>query len=387
MTLVGRRLTSFTFAATVAANVTFVGARRAGPGGGETDAGSLAAMRIVERLKRNGASDPIARVGELTEANRAERDPTREAELVAARHAAFDAVAYDAASVGPSPLPQAAQTTRFREGEVATIDASELSPEVIAEAFAACGCLHVRGVLDRATADGLRATIDKAFAAAEQVADNGQADADPALAGWHAPFRAAGSEKLAIERRFAKAATGVWCADSPPAMFDLLEAFEGAGLRELIGGYLGARPALSVNKCTLRRVPANIPPANAWHQDGAFLGTEIRALNLWLAVSDSGVDAPGLEIVPKRLEEIVETGTEGASLDWTVSPGVVERVAGSAGIARPEFTAGDLMLFDERLLHQTGISPGMTETRYAVEAWFFSPLAYPDPDRQIPLVF
>ena len=45
--------------------------------------------------------------------------------------------------------------------------------------------------------------------------------------------------------------------------------------------YLGERPALSANKCTLRRVP--VDTATNWHQDGAFLGEEMRTLNLWLA--------------------------------------------------------------------------------------------------------
>ena len=30
-----------------------------------------------------------------------------------------------------------------------------------------------------------------------------------------------------------------------------------------------------------------------WHQDGAFLGKGIRALNVWVALTDCGVDAPG----------------------------------------------------------------------------------------------
>ena len=41
-------------------------------------------------------------------------------------------------------------------------------------------------------------------------------------------------------------------------------------LARLLTDYLGERPILSANKCTLRRVPVE---ANTdWHQDGAFLG-------------------------------------------------------------------------------------------------------------------
>ena len=65
-----------------------------------------------------------------------------------------------------------------------------------------------------------------------------------------------------------------------------------------------------------------------WHQDGAFLGRDVRSLNLWLALSPCGVDAPGLDIVPQRFDEILPTGTEGALFDWSVSPQVVEDAAG-----------------------------------------------------------
>ncbi len=43
------------------------------------------------------------------------------------------------------------------------------------------------------------------------------------------------------------------------------------------------------------------------------------------------------------------------------------------------------MLFDELLLHRTGVSPGMTRDRYTIESWFFAPSAYPD--AQIPILF
>ena len=36
----------------------------------------------------------------------------------------------------------------------------------------------------------------------------------------------------------------------------------------------GERPALSANKATLRRVP--VKTSTDWHQDGAFLGQDIR---------------------------------------------------------------------------------------------------------------
>jgi hypothetical protein len=85
-----------------------------------------------------------------------------------------------------------------------------------------------------------------------------------------------------------------------------------------------------------------------------------------------------MDLVPRRLDAIAPAGTEGAAFDWSVSQAVAEEAAGPAGIVRPIFAPGDVLLFDELFLHATAAEPGMTEPRYAVECWFFGPSAYPD---------
>jgi hypothetical protein len=179
----------------------------------------------------------------------------------------------------------------------------------------------------------------------------------------------------------------VWTADSPRVLFDLLEGFDRMGLAEVLEGYLGERPAISVKKSTLRRVPLSIndKPAD-WHQDGAFLGEGIRTCNVWLALTrcGAGTDASGLDVVPKRYAATLETGTEGAWFDWSVGPGVVERETAQTGVLCPTFEAGDALLFDELFLHRTHTDAGLTRERYAIESWFFAPSTYPSD--QIPLV-
>jgi hypothetical protein len=165
-------------------------------------------------------------------------------------------------------------------------------------------------------------------------------------------------------------------------VFDLLDAIEAAGLGSIIESYFGERPALSVKKWTLRRVP--VDSGTNWHQDGAFLG-EVRSLNLWVSLTSCGVDAPTVDVVARRLDEIVPTGTEGAFFDWSVGQPVVDRAADGAPIVRPSFEPGDALLFDELNLHRTAISDDMTEPRYAIESWFFAPSCYPD--AQIPVAY
>ena len=242
------------------------------------------------------------------------------------------------------------------------------------------GCLIVRGLATREEAHDLSRSIDRAFDACD--ARNSGTPLEE-TAPWFVPFNPRPEYSLTVgERWWVRNGGGVWTADSPRLMFEVLDLLERKGLREVLGDYLGEGPGLSVKKCTLRRVP--IDTGTDWHQDGAFLGPDIRTVNVWLALTDCGEDAPGLDLVPQRLD-LLETGTEGAQFDWSVGPGVVERVAADSGVVRPVFQAGDALLFDDRHLHRTGVSPDMTTERYAIETWFFAPSHYPHP--QIPIAF
>ena len=141
--------------------------------------------------------------------------------------------------------------------------------------------------------------------------------------------------------------------------------------------YLGERPALSVRKTSLRRIPYDLNTENGWHQDGAFLGEGIRTMNFWIALTDCGVDAPSMDMVPNRLNYIVPTGTEGAQFDWSVSSKMIAEVCDGGQPTHLNFKAGDAIVFDEMNLHRTSTLPEMTKDRYAIEAWFFAPSCYP----------
>ena len=167
---------------------------------------------------------------------------------------------------------------------------------------------------------------------------------------------------------------GLLAADSPRLSFQMFELFASANLRELVGGYLGEPPLISVHKTTLRKAEPAV--SGAWHQDGAFMGP-VRALNMWLALSRCGDEAPGLDLVPRRLEEFVATGTEGAALDWTVSDAEASSAAGQHGVIRPIFEPGDALFFDELFLHQTASDPAMPKPRFAIESWFFGASMFP----------
>ena len=250
------------------------------------------------------------------------------------------------------------------------IPAAELDRDALVAAVRGHGVLIVRGLFSEAVCADLRAMVDSTMAAFELDRQR----VDPA---WNTPLTDVNGQVLGAThfRSFNHGAAGLSAADSPRSAAYVIRAFQEVGLPELVGAYLGERPVLSLEKWTLRRVPPDT--GSSWHQDGAFLGAEKHTINMWVALSDCGERASGLDILARRLDHIVPTGTPGAFFDWDVAPDVVERERGSDPIVSPVFQAGDAVFFDQYLLHKTGTQPGFTEDRYALESWFFTPSSFP----------
>jgi len=314
----------------------------------------------------------------LCEANRLSRDVEIERRLVRLRHEAFAELDR---SLGPSSWPPvlAEDEMPTEAGPLTVSSPDELTPEVVRRGIFGYGSVHVRGAIPPDDVARLRDGIDRAFAAYDAHAEGTPASETTP---WFEPFRPTGGRSIGIRRKWTRDASGIWAADSPRVLFDLLETLEQVGLARLIATHLGERPAFSMNKCVLRKV--SLDTVGDWHQDGAFLGSDIRALNAWITLTPCGRDAPGLDIVGRRLDRVVETGTEGSHFDWSVGQPVVDRVA-EGTVVRPEFEAGDIVLFDELMLHRSALDPSMTRERHAIETWFFAPSHYPGD--QVPLTY
>ena len=326
-----------------------------------------------------GAANPVAlkdperyftEISRLTEENLSGRDPHHERRLLKLRHRAGISLQHHAGPVPEFPEPD---FDALPGDGLPEVTADELTPQILRAAILRNGALLIRGLIDPAEAAELVEEIDRAFEARDKR-DAGE-ERPP---GYYEEFGPDPPYELA-ERVWVTDASGLWLADSPRLMFEFAHTLERTGLREVATGYLGERPTISINKCTLRRVRPDVVKGHtgiSWHQDGAFLG-EVRALNVWLALTHCGDTAPGLDIVPKRIDHVVPTGTDGAAFDWSVSPAVVEEASGGA-VQRPIFEPGDVMLFDELFLHATGADVEMPDTRYAIESWFFGPSKFPE---------
>jgi hypothetical protein len=311
----------------------------------------------------------FAEIDALTRSNRGPRDPEVEARLLELRHRAGAGLIADPPHRPEQPSPAEGLPAHGPNGSaLPEVSADELTPGLLRAGMLQNGCLLVRGLVDPETSADLAHGIDAAFA------ERSGSPTDPSHR-YYREFAPDPPFPVLGERPWIEEGGGVLAVDSPRVMFDVLEAFEQADMPELIRDYLGERPALSANKSTLRKAEPSVP--GAWHQDGSFLG-DVRALNVWLALSRCGDTAPGLDVVPRRLDDYVPTGTEGTYLGFQVSQAIAEQAAGEAGIERPIFNPGDALLFDELFLHQTASDPSMPNVRYAVEAWFFGPSAFPN---------
>lgn len=252
------------------------------------------------------------------------------------------------------------------------ISARELTTQVMAGAIVHHGALLVRGLISANEASTLSHGIEQAF----DGLTTWLADKKTPRTPWFSPAPISWFRRPGNLRQWTLAGGGTLAADSPRMLYELAELLDRTGLINMVTEYFSERPTLSVGKTTLRKIPASLKQSG-WHQDGAFLGKEIRTVNLWLTLSDCGRDAPGIDFVPKRIPYIVETGTQGALLNWMVGPGMIDQLTSDSPVCSPEFAAGDALLFDHLFLHRTGLPPGRTKDRYAIESWMFAPSRFP----------
>ena len=296
--------------------------------------------------------------------------------------------------VGREPM----QTLRAIDVEApqATFTGTDKVPEVNATAFeinhlrsamASHGCLIIRGLFNSTTMTDFCRVIDFAMEATE-----GQPKQDKHAA--HIPdiFLNPPSELASLvprpglnfARAFHREGGSAMCVESASISEHLLELYESVGIKKIVADYLGEAPCLSALKWVLRR-PAFPINRDGWHQDGAFMGEGINSLNMWIAANHCGGEsgAPGMDLLPQRLTEILSEGEGEAIFDWSVSDHAMKTSQSNNTIIAPVFEAGDALFFDHFLLHRTQYGNDFIRPRYAIETWFFGEKNFPS--NQVPL--
>lgn len=345
-------------------------------------------LECAEDFVRSGSY--LEAIDSLSASNALHPSAAAEARLIELRHEALFNMKPQSTL---NSWPPSAEDRFSTDDGIPEIDRDELTVEILRAAVLNNGSLIVRNLISSDEAQALTQDIDKVIESYDAVIRG-----EPLEIGapWFVPFTSSsnlGETEFSTwnlddqaGRAWVRSSGGVLAAESPRTFERFVSLMRKKSVISIIERYLGERPALSVKKTTLRRVPSDLElgTENGWHQDGRFLGDGIRTVNLWIALTDCGVDAPTMDMVPKRLNEIVPTGTHGAALYWTVSREVVAEFSQDYPPVRLQFKAGDAILFDEMNLHCTAIAEGMTKDRYAIEAWFFAPSCYPM--AQLPLM-
>ncbi|MBX3286390.1 MAG: phytanoyl-CoA dioxygenase family protein [Acidimicrobiales bacterium] len=329
---------------------------------------------LAEADRLAGAGRALEAVDLLHAANVARRDPELEVRLAVLRHQAFGELPTE-----PGLAEWPLTSDPGESAHIPMIAPSELTADAVRRAITAHGSAYVPGLIDAETVRAFVEGIDHVLALRKEMEGRPLEDHESWLVSLPLPQEQAAT----LARKWVAGDGGALMCDSPRLLDLVFATYERVGLKRLLTDYLGERPVLSANKGTLRR--ARVEGKTDWHQDGNFLGRDLRALNVWVTLTDCGVDAPTMDLVPKRFDTIVESGTGGAIFDWAVGPDTVAELAADAPPVRPVFKAGDCMLFDDLCLHRTALAPEFVNTRHALESWFFAPSAYPA--GQVPLVW
>jgi hypothetical protein len=330
------------------------------------DGGGVATADVTSAF--SGSDEQLAaEIERLSELNRRRSSHDRERRLLHLRNLAGIRLIEAPPQRPAHPEPDFAALPE--SGELLEITPAQLTPELLRAGILRQGCLLVRGLIPRASASRFAKQIERSFEQRERH-DSGQRFNDGYFSGF-TPDPRYGEE---VSPNWIKSGGGLLAVDSPVLSFEMLELFADAGVSSLAHAYLGERPLIAATKTTLRKADPSV--AGAWHQDGKFMG-EVNALNVWLSLSRCGDEAPGLDIVPRRIDHHVATQTDEAWLDHMVSQRMAEEAAGDTPIVRPIFEPGDALLFDELFLHKTASEAGMPKPRFAIENWFFGPSAFP----------
>lgn len=210
--------------------------------------------------------------------------------------------------------------------------------------FKLCGVTLLRRAIPPETIAELKHRAELAFAVRDA-----QAAADPLDAARRAPY----------VRRFVPLDELAAAGDLlPPAVIDLARA------------YLGHEPSLAPDRYVREIRPERIDTHLPYHQDQSILGR--RLVNVWCPLSRSGDVSPGLELVRfsqfALLPPAPVPGSPYAVEKVRLEESDVRRRFDPALFWRPVVDAGDVLVFSGTTIHRTYGLPGMTQSRFSVEA-------------------
>lgn len=281
--------------------------------------------------------------------------------------------------------------------EVPEVEAASLTVDIVKRAIREKGCLIVRNFLNEKEAQQMQSYVDYSFKLhskpdkkisrylLKQVELAKAVKYTKGDIAKHRETNETYTDTTKIARKLGRTlgqSSSQLTATTPIIIDKILALYDRKGLKNLLNEYFENEPCVSIYKWVLRKAMSPPVPID-FHQDGAFMGSGIDSLNLWVSLSDCGgdSDAPGMDFVPVRLKSDFAKGT--GSMNWTVAESAVHDVYGEQAVVAPRFNRGDGLFFDHFLVHRTQHVADCVSNRYAVETWFFDSVNFPK--NQIPV--
>jgi len=192
--------------------------------------------------------------------------------------------------IKPAPYrPLAAPTLKLKERQWNPDDSADILRDLETRS-----CVMLRNFLPQAEAERLAEIGWRSF---DEVDANLARTAQglPPVASPYCRLRDTEPDLRLGNERSLRAFGGMSVESVPFAGYQLFNILRSLGLLPLVESYIGGEPLVSGSKCTLRLGERESPVRHVFHQDGAFLGgASARTMNIWLALTDAGTDAPGL---------------------------------------------------------------------------------------------
>ncbi len=195
------------------------------------------------------------------------------------------------------------------------------------------------------------------------------------------------SETAALAARFAEIreqpiAAWHWALEGVVSTDDVWRRISGMttileAVAKRLGGPLAIDRSLGYARAKLASQRRVLP----FHQDARTGYWEIPTIAMWMPLVACGVDAPGLEVVPRRLHSLFPVGLYGGRerADYQSYPAsAIDDLIPPWAVLAPLLEPGDVLLFDSYVLHRTQRLPGCQGRRVNFDARFTLAEAPPD---------
>jgi hypothetical protein len=250
------------------------------------------------------------------------------------------------------------------------IEAVDLTPERFGTLIRENSCLLARGLFDQADVRRLREAAARTYGVYDRgvaAIKNGEGppgDVNVITGDGFGNSRA----QLAEFRRFGSLVLG-FC---PYAVGVVSTVLSKSPVKACVEAYFGQAIGLSLNSSSVRLSEVSNDVRRVFHQSGSFLGgVDAETISCWIALDECGVEAPGLEVFPHRIDELLPVGGPGAVTSWEIAESKAYGRMGADRAWVPTFKAGDAFFFDHLHVHRAHLTKSMTSDSFAAECWMF----------------